>query len=485
MWLDLWRLNSDVNNLNLPILFKYSKEDTCTKKFTTKQTKMAEENKTTKEEMPSTSSTVQGEEGEKPIVKELFDMKNCPHWLDTDEEDYDDYDERDRETDPEYFLTDEEVNEVFKEMPESEKKLFLELKAYHKADYRQKGDIRPLSNYVRDIIKWLKPNIPTETQEAQEMLRNRLLEKARTKSELRERGELPETKPKVRRIRPVFKGPAFSEKKEEDGTIIIKVIPGVDPYAEMDNEEDLAIDLTGMESLSEEEPDEESADDLSIVTIDSMTGIDKDKVKKLWRDMSEVKAKEAEIYSQLSDMVENMTPAIIQETIAKTPKPGTNIPAPVEEFYEELGSATKFKRIVAAGFMVYEESMKQKDSSYKPLSLRKVLKKFKRKTDSKGMLEMRKAEEMSKEERKRQRMVKTELKPKIELKKEEKKEEIPTDLVQIPGMDEVIQAGEEDLYDTEVFSAESSGPGADLDSDGDGADKRRHRRNQFDTTRVP
>ena len=49
-------------------------------------------------------------------VKELFDMKNFPHWLDTDEEDYDDYDEKDKEENPEYFLTDKQVEEVFKQM---------------------------------------------------------------------------------------------------------------------------------------------------------------------------------------------------------------------------------------------------------------------------------------------------------------------------------------------------------------------------------
>ena len=79
-------------------------------------------------------------------------------------------------------------------------------------------------------------------------------------------------------MRPVYMGPATKEKKQEDGSIVIKVIPGEDPYAEIDHEEDLIIDMTEMESASEENRDEESADDLSIVTIDSMTNINKDKV---------------------------------------------------------------------------------------------------------------------------------------------------------------------------------------------------------------
>ena len=290
-----------------------------------------------KEIEPSTSKEVS-----KP-VKELFDMKNFLHWLDMDEEDYDDFDEKDREENPEYFLMDEQIEEVFKEMSDTEKKHFIELREYHEADYQQKGEIRPLSEYIKQIVKWLKPGIPTESQEVQTMLREKLLAKARTKSELRERGELPEIKPKVKRVRPTFMGPATREEKQEDGTIMIKILPGEDPYAEIDHEEDMVIDMTGMELASEEDPDGESTDDLSIVMIDSMTNINKDKVHDLWRQMAETKAKEATIYNQLADMVDDMSPAVIQETIIQTPKPGTNIPPEAEAFLEEIGSAAKFK----------------------------------------------------------------------------------------------------------------------------------------------
>ena len=75
-----------------------------------------------------------------------------------------------------------------------------------------------------------------------------------------------------------------------------------------------------MESASEEDLDEESADDLSIVTIDSMTNINKVKVCDLWRQMAETKAKEATIYNQLADMVDDMSPGVIQETIIQSSK---------------------------------------------------------------------------------------------------------------------------------------------------------------------
>ena len=94
--------------------------------------------------------------------------------------------------------------------------------------------------------------------------------------------------------------------------------------------------------------------------------------------------------------------------------------------------------------MVYEEFMQNKDPSYKPLSLRKVLKKFK--TDSKGMLEMRKGEEYKREERKRARLLRSKIKPKIGLKQEEEQKETPKEIVQVPGMDETITAtGERSL----------------------------------------
>ena len=82
--------------------------------------------------------------------------------------------------------------------------------------------------------------------------------------------------------------------------------------------------------------------------------------------MAETKAKEATIYNQLADMVDEMSPAVIQETIIQTPKPGTNIPPKAEMFLEEIGSAAKFKRILATGYMVYKEYLEKKDPTYQP-----------------------------------------------------------------------------------------------------------------------
>ena len=345
----------------------------------------------------------------------------------------------------------EQVDQAFKEMSDTERQYFLELKQFHQADYLQRGQIRPLSEYIWELMKWLKPGIPTQTQEIQQLLRDKLLKRARTKSELRERGELPEEKPKMKRVRTTYLRLSTIEEKQVDGTIVIKVLPDKDIYEDLVHEEDEVIDMTAMESASEEDPDEESADDLSIVTVDSLANIDKEQVKELWKEMSETKAKEANIYNRLSNMVEEMSPAIIQETISKTPKPGSNIPACVEDLFEEVGSAAVFKRIVACGFMIYEDYMASKDPSYQKLSLQKVIKKFQ--TDSKGLLQMRRGEVYAREKKKTERMIKQEQKLELKPKKSEEYQASAEETIHIPGLGG-IQVREEDLLDEELFSTE-------------------------------
>ena len=151
-------------------------------------------------------------------------------------------------------------------------------------------------------------------------------------------------------------------------------------------------------------------------------------------------------------MVEEMSQAIIQETVSKSPKPGSNIPACIEDFYEEIGSASVFKRIVACGFMIYEDYMASKDPKYKKLLLQKVLKKFQ--TDSKGLFQMRRGEAYERERKKTERMVKQEMKfeTKSEVKSEETEYKASTqETIEVPGLPEGIKVQEKDLYDEELF----------------------------------
>ena len=243
-------------------------------------------------------------------------------------------------------------------------------------------------------------------------------------------------------------GPSTIEEKKEDGTIVIKGLPDKDIYKDLVHEEDEVIDMTAMELALEEDPDEESVNDLSIVMVDSLANIDKEQVRELWKEMSETKAKEANIYNRLSNMVEEMSLAIIQETISKTPKPGSNISACVEDLFEEVGSAAVFERIVACGFMIYEDYMASKDPNYQKLSLRKVIKKFQ--TDSKGLLQMRRGEAYAREKKKTESP-----------EKSEGYQASAEETIHIPGLGR-IQVREEDLLDEELFSTEQEVEGETL-----------------------
>ena len=357
-----------------------------------------------KQSVPSTSEEERKMAAEK-VVKNLFDTKNFEPVYETDEEEFEDFSEGDQEENPELFLTDEDLDKIFAEMTEAEKRHYLELKEFHLATYFQRGRIIPLNQVIKNIMDTAVPGIPSSTKEQQEELRQKLLLEARTKREMIERGVIPEMKP-TKRIKTEYLGPAFTEETAADGTVTITLLPGKDPYKQLEAEEDEVIMITGAESASEEEPDVESADDLSVISMESLEAINKDKVREAWKELSEAKYKEAEAYNKLSNMVEDMAPAVIQETIKKTPKPGSNIPQVVEELYEEIGDGSKFKKIVAAGFMSYEKYLQSKDPKYKPLSFRKIAKKFS--VDIKGLMEVRKGEAYQREKTKTERAVKYE-----------------------------------------------------------------------------
>ena len=375
------------------------------------------------EEEDSDAIFVEVEEAdpEQPVVKDVFDLQTFEPLLKEGEEYYNDFGEVDREKNPELFMTDEEVDKIFKNMTESEKKQFLALKDFHLKDYLKQGRITPLSELIQAIMKENKPNIPSSSKEQQEALRNRLLQEARKMSELRERGMAPEIKP-PKRIRTEYKGPAFSEEKDETGKITITLLPGRDPYEDLAKEDEEVIDMTGAETDTDVDPDMESADDISVVSMDSLAEIDKEKVKKIWKEMSEVKTKEAVLYNNLSEMVEEMSPVIIQETVKMTPKPGSTIPQEVESLNEEIGSAAVFKKVVAAGYMMYELYLKSKDPKYKPLSYRQAAKKFN--VGIKGLKEIRRGAAYERDRTRLQRMVKKEeLDVKPEVPPQEKEED--------------------------------------------------------------
>ena len=119
--------------------------------------------------VPSTSKEERKMAAEK-VVKDLFDTKNFEPVYETDEEEFEDFSEGDQEENPELFLADEDLDRVFAEMTEAEKKHYLELKEFHLASYFQRGRIVPLSQVIRNIMDTAVPGIPSSTKEQQEEL---------------------------------------------------------------------------------------------------------------------------------------------------------------------------------------------------------------------------------------------------------------------------------------------------------------------------
>ena len=142
------------------------------------------------EDSDAISVEVDDKELDKPVVKDIFDLETFEPVLKEGEEPFDDFTEEDRKDKPELFLTDEEVNEIFNKMTESEKKQFLAMKDFHLKEYLKEGRITPLSELVQAIMKESKPNIPSTSRGEQEALRDRLLQEARKMTELREGGWL-------------------------------------------------------------------------------------------------------------------------------------------------------------------------------------------------------------------------------------------------------------------------------------------------------
>ena len=63
-----------------------------------------------------------------------------------------------------------------------------------------------------------------------------------------------------------------------------------DPYSQLDREEEELEYKVGDESTSEVHPDDDEADGLSCITLDSLKYIDNDKVKAIWKGDGQIKA---------------------------------------------------------------------------------------------------------------------------------------------------------------------------------------------------
>ena len=190
------------------------------------------------------------------------------------------------------------------------------------------------------------PEIPSTTKKEQEELRSRLLVETRKREAAVEAGVEEEPPRKVRRVIPEMLGNIIdvTGQDDPDEPILIKITPGMDPYIQLDREEQELEYRVGDESTSEIHPDDDEADDLSCITIDSLKHIDNEKVKEIWEGMAKIKRQEAEYYDKLAGMVDDMTPEVVYQSVQATPRPTTRLPQCAEELLNELGSEELFRQ---------------------------------------------------------------------------------------------------------------------------------------------
>ena len=152
---------------------------------------------------------------------------------------------------------------------------------------------------------------------------------------------------------------------DPDAPTIIKITPGVNPYSQLDMEEEELEYKVGDKTASEIHPDDDEVDDLSCITIDSLKHIDNNKVKEIWKGMAKLKQQEAEYYENLAGMVDEMTPEVVYQSVQATPRPTTNVTPCADELLQELGSAELFKRVLAIEYMSWQAFKKEQEGTFR------------------------------------------------------------------------------------------------------------------------
>ena len=352
-----------------------------------------------------------------------FDPSTYQHVLSEGAHDYDDYDSEYEREHPELGFTDAQVEAEVEKLNQKDKKFYEEYRGFLDAYYRQHGRIIELPDLIKLIMTGRFLEIPSTTKKEQDELCKKLLIETR-KREMSQQAGLEEEPPrKVRRIVPEMVGKIIDVTGEDDpdARTIIKITPGVNPYSQLDMEEEELEYKVGDETASEIHPDDDEADDLSCITIDSLKHIDNDKVKEIWRGMAKIKQQEGEYYEKLAGMVDEMTPEVIYQSVQATPRPSTNVPPCADELLHELGSEELFRRVLAIGYMSWQgfekNRRKRLGEKYKPNTIRKVAAKFDISTSR--LMDLRRGAAINREDTQHSKMLKVE-------KKEEAEGKTPT-----------------------------------------------------------
>ena len=341
-----------------------------------------------------------------------FNPDTYEHVLPEGAHDFDNYDTDYEEENPELGYTDQQVQEIVEKTGKEERQLYEQCRGFLETYYRQHGRIIEMSDLIKLIMTRRFPEIPSTTREEQDALRDQLMIEARKREMSVEAGLEDQPPRKIKRVVPEFVKSIIEVTGQDDPNepTIIKVIPREDPYQQLMKEEDEVQYLVGDDESSETHPDDTTADDLSHITLDSLKHIDNEKVKEIWRGMSKLKHQEGEYYQQLAEMVDEMSPETVYQSVAATPHPSTKLPQCAEDLLEDLGSEELFRRILGIGYMAwqkYEENRhKHLGQKYKPDTYRQVSERFNVSTSR--LMDLKRGEAISREDTRRRKILKME-----------------------------------------------------------------------------
>ena len=169
-----------------------------------------------------------------------FDPSTYQHVLPEGAHDYDDYDSEYEGEHPELEFTDAQVEAEEQKLDPEDKKFYEEYRDFLDAYYHQHGRIIEMPDLIKLIMTRRFPEIPSTTKKEQDELREKLLIETR-KREMSQQARLEEEPPrKVWRIVHEMVGKIIDVTGEDDpdAPTIIKITPGVNPYSQLDMEEE-------------------------------------------------------------------------------------------------------------------------------------------------------------------------------------------------------------------------------------------------------
>ena len=343
-----------------------------------------------------------------------FDPTTYQHVLPEGAHDYDDYDSEYEKEYPELGFTDEQVEAEVQKLSPEDKKFYEEYQDFLDTYYRQHGRIIELPDLIKLIMTGRYPEIHSTTKKEQDELRDRLMIESRKREASVAAGVEEEPPRKIRRVVPEMLGNIIdvTGREDPDEPIMVKITPGIDPYLQLEKEEEELEYRVGDETTSEIHPDDDEGDDLSCITIDSLKHIDNEKVKEIWEGMAKLRRQEGDYYEKLAGMVEEMTPEVVYQSVQATPRPSTRLPQCAEDLLDELGSEELFRRVLAIGYMNWQgfekNRLKRLGKKYKPSTVWEVAAKFDISTSR--LMDLRRGEAIYREDTQHKKMLKAEKK---------------------------------------------------------------------------